>query len=52
MLVSPAKHPYVKRDLGEKFIAWLISPAGQQMIAGYKIDGAQLFFPDAGESPR
>jgi tungstate transport system substrate-binding protein len=52
MLVNPAKHPHVKRDLGEKFIAWLTSPAGQQTIADYRIDGAQLFFPDAAEAPR
>jgi len=47
MLVSPQKHPRVKRDLGEKFIDWLTSPDGQRTIAGYKINGAQLFFPDA-----
>jgi tungstate transport system substrate-binding protein len=47
MLVNPQKHPHVKRDLGEKFIDWLTSPDGQQTIAGYKINGAQLFFPDA-----
>jgi tungstate transport system substrate-binding protein len=52
MLVNPAKYPHVKRDLGEKFIEWLTSPAGQQAIADYKINGAQLFFPDAGEGPR
>jgi tungstate transport system substrate-binding protein len=52
MLVSPARHPHVKGDLGAKFIDWLTSPAGQQMIADYKINGAQLFFPDAGEGPR
>jgi tungstate transport system substrate-binding protein len=47
MLVNPARHSYVKRDLGEKFIDWLTSQDGQQAIAGYKINGAQLFFPDA-----
>ena len=47
MLVDPAKHPHVKRDLGRKFIDWLLSPAGQQAIAGYRIDGQQLFFPNA-----
>jgi tungstate transport system substrate-binding protein len=52
MLVNPEKHSHVKRDLGEKFIDWLTSPAGQQTIADYRIDGAQLFFPDAGEAPR
>jgi tungstate transport system substrate-binding protein len=51
MLVNPQKHPHVKRDLGEKFIDWLTSQDGQQTIAGYKINGAQLFFPDAKGSP-
>ena len=47
MLVNPAKHPHVKQALGQKFIDWLVSPAGQASIAGYKIEGQQLFFPDA-----
>ena len=47
MLVNPAKHPEVKQQLGQKFIDWLVSPAGQQTIADYKINGEQLFFPDA-----
>ena len=47
MLVNPAKHPNVKKDLGQAFIDWLISPAGQKAIAGYKIDGKQLLVPDA-----
>ena len=46
MLVNPAKHPHVKKELGQKFIDWLISPAGQQAIAAYRIGGEQLFFPD------
>jgi len=46
MLVNPARRPTVKADLGRTFIDWLISPAGQQTIAGYKINGEQLFFPD------
>jgi len=46
MLVNPAKHPYVKKDLGQKFIDWLISPEGQRAIADYRIDGQQLFFPN------
>lgn len=46
MLVNPAKHPQVKKDAGQKFIDWLISPAGQASIAAYKIDGEQLFFPN------
>jgi tungstate transport system substrate-binding protein len=47
MLVNPAKHPHVKVDLGQAFIDWLVSPDGQQTIAGYKIGGQQLFFPNA-----
>jgi len=47
ILVSPAKHPHVKQDLGQAFIDWLISAEGQKAIAGYKIDGQQLFFPNA-----
>jgi tungstate transport system substrate-binding protein len=47
MLVNPAKHPHIKQDLGRKFIDWLISASGQKTIADYKINGAQLFFPDA-----
>jgi tungstate transport system substrate-binding protein len=50
MLVNPAKHPKVKRDLGQAFIDWLISPEGQQLIADYRIGGEQLFFPDADRS--
>ena len=50
MLVNPDKHPTVKKDLGQTFIDWLISPEGQQAIAGYKIGGEQLFFPNAGQA--
>jgi tungstate transport system substrate-binding protein len=46
MLVNPAKHPHVKKEPGQKFIDWLISPAGQAAIAAYKIEGEQLFFPN------
>jgi tungstate transport system substrate-binding protein len=46
MLVNPAKHPHVKRQLGQRFIDWLISPEGQRAIADYKIEGQQLFFPN------
>jgi tungstate transport system substrate-binding protein len=48
MLVNPAKHPNVKADLGQAFIDWVLSPEGQKAIAGYRIDGQQLFFPNAG----
>jgi tungstate transport system substrate-binding protein len=47
MLVNPEKHPSVKKELGQTFIDWLVSREGQAAIAGYKIDGQQLFFPDA-----
>ena len=49
MLVNPEKHPNVKKDLGQTFVDWLISPDGQKAIAGYKINGEQLFFPNAGQ---
>ena len=47
ILVNPQKHPKVKRDLGQAFIDWLVSPEGQKAIANYKINGEQLFFPNA-----
>ncbi len=47
MLVNPEKYPSVKKDLGQTFVDWLISPEGQAVIAGYRIGGQQLFFPDA-----
>ena len=47
MLVNPEKYPSVKKELGQAFVDWLISPEGQAAIAGYKIDGEQLFFTDA-----
>ena len=47
MLVNPAKHPHVKADLGQWFIDWLVSARGQEAIAGYRIGGEQLFFPNA-----
>jgi tungstate transport system substrate-binding protein len=47
MLVNPQKHPNVKVADGQAFVDWLISPDGQKAIAGYKIGGEQLFFPDA-----
>jgi len=47
MLVNPAKHPHVKKDLGQQFVDWVVSPRGQAAIADYKIGGNQLFFPNA-----
>jgi tungstate transport system substrate-binding protein len=49
MLVNPKKHANVKADLGQQFIDWLVSPEGQQAIAGYKINGDQLFYPNAND---
>ena len=48
MLVNPARHPHVKKAMGQAFIDWLVSPEGQKAIAEYKIGGEQLFFPNAG----
>lgn len=47
MLVNPEKHPNVKVKAGQAFIDWLLSPEGQKAIGDYKIDGQQLFFPNA-----
>lgn len=49
MLVNPKKHPSVKAELGQQFIDWLVSPEGQKAIAGYKINGDQLFYPNAND---
>jgi tungstate transport system substrate-binding protein len=47
ILVNPAKHPHVKKDMAQQFIDWLVSDEGQKAIADYKINGQQLFFPYA-----
>ncbi|MDP3825050.1 MAG: extracellular solute-binding protein, partial [Polaromonas sp.] len=47
MVVNPAKHPKVKVAEAQKFVDWVISPAGQTASASYKIGGEQLFFPNA-----
>ena len=49
MLVNPAKHAHVKAADGRAFIDWLVSGEGQRAIAAYRIDGQQLFFPNAGQ---
>jgi tungstate transport system substrate-binding protein len=49
ILVNPARHPHVKAHWAQAFIDWLVSPEGQQAIADYKIEGQQLFFPNAAE---
>jgi len=50
MLVNPDKHPSVKKDLGQTFVDWVVSPEGQRAIADYNINGEQLFFPNAGQA--
>ena len=47
MVVNPAKHAHVKADVAQKFVDWVVSPAGQASINGYKIGGEQLFFANA-----
>ena len=47
MVVNPAKFPHVKAADAQKFVDWVTSPAGQMVIASYKIEGQQLFFPNA-----
>ena len=47
MVVNPARHPHVKAALAQQFADWLVSPAGQQVIARYTIGGEPLFFPNA-----
>ena len=49
LAVNPAKHPHVKAQDAQKFVDWVISPAGQAVVAAYRIDGQQLFFPNAGK---
>ncbi len=49
ILVNPEKHPSVKVEPGQAFVDWLIGPRGQAAIANYRVDGQQLFFPNAGE---
>jgi tungstate transport system substrate-binding protein len=50
MLVNPDKHPNVKKALGQQFIDWLVSAESQKTIASYKIDGQQLFYPNANDA--
>jgi tungstate transport system substrate-binding protein len=49
ILVNPQKHPSVKKELGQQFIDWLVSPEGQKAISDYKINGEQLFYPNASD---
>jgi tungstate transport system substrate-binding protein len=50
ILVNPEKHPNVKADLGQQFVDWLVGAEGQRAIADFKINGEQLFFPNASPS--
>jgi tungstate transport system substrate-binding protein len=49
VLVNPETHPHVKAKLGQAFVDWLLSTEGQAAIASYKVDGQQLFFPNAND---
>ncbi len=50
MLVNPARHPHVKSADAQRFIDWIVSAPGQEAIAGYRINGEQLFFPNAAQA--
>ena len=49
MVVNPARHPHVKLAAAQRFVDWLVSPAGQAAIASYQIGGEGLFFPNANQ---
>ena len=49
IVVNPARHPHVKKDLAQAFSDWVVSSDGQAAIASYKIGGEQLFFPNANQ---
>jgi tungstate transport system substrate-binding protein len=49
ILVNPEKHKHVKKEQGQAFIDWVVSPEGQKNIADYKIGANQLFFPNAND---
>ena len=50
MLVNPQRHPHVKAADGQRFVDWVVSPAGQAAIASFRINGEQLFFPNAAQA--
>src|SRR5690606_14791366 len=50
ILVNPEKHSTVKKELGQQFIDWLISKEGQEAIKDYKVNGEQLFYPNADDA--
>ena len=45
--ISPRKHPHVKFELADRFAKWLVAGKAQGLIARYKIEHQQVFFPDA-----
>jgi tungstate transport system substrate-binding protein len=49
MLVNPQRHPHVRAADGQRFIDWILSPAGQKAIASYRVNGERLFFPNAAQ---
>jgi tungstate transport system substrate-binding protein len=49
MAVNPAKYPDINFRGATEFSDWLTSPEGQQTIADFRIEGKQVFFPDAQE---
>jgi tungstate transport system substrate-binding protein len=51
IVVDPARHPHVRKDMGQAFVDWIISREGQATIAAYRIGGDQLFFPNADARP-
>jgi tungstate transport system substrate-binding protein len=52
MLVNPQRHPHVKAAEGQRFLDWIVSPAGQAAIAAFRIEGEQVFFPNAAAPER
>ena len=50
ILVNPQKHAHIKKDNGQQLIDWLLSPEGQKAIADFKINGEQLFYPNADDA--
>ena len=47
IVVNPERHPHVKVEAAQDFVDWLVGPGGQAAIAGYRVDGQQVFFPNA-----
>ena len=44
--VNPQRHPHTKTDLANQYIRFVTGPAGQKLIASYRLGGQQLFYPD------